>query len=643
MSQEVASSRGWWVAACTTGATAGVALAGLLLGPEGRVDAPVDQAVTLAVTFLPVGLFLLRHRPAHPLSRLVWFVGWMALLAAAAVQWSGTGLGAWATQWSWWPSIATIPLILALFPDGHAGRGLRRWLARAAAASLVVGTLLLVVAATARPGDLLTVSRVQPPLVRAVLVGVIGCALVSLVVTAGTVVSLVRRGRAAEGTSRRQFQSLVPAGALLPVGVLLDAVGVRYGLAPVLVALPLGLGVAVLQFGLDDLDLAVDRAVVAAVMMAALVAVWSVVIALGERLLPGRSVAVTVVGIALVTVGFDPLRRRVARSVRQWLYGHRDEPESVLLRLGERLGTVGDPLGILEETTRSVVRSLRVPQARVRLGTADPPVYVARTGRPDIPVRAWPMIRGDRVLGALEVSPRRLGEDFTAGEDTLLTEVARQAATAAEAYELTEALEGASESLLHAREEERDRLRRDLHDGLGPILAGSRMQLAAVRRRSGGDVETLVDQVIVDLSGASTAIRELVDGLPPAALGNGLAVAVERLCAAVLTSHAVSVSVTEDLPPLPPEVEVAAYRIVSEAVTNVARHAAAESCRVDVFLDAETDVLVLEVADDGHGILGAHRGVGLRSMEARAAGVGGTLDVTTGAGGTTVRTCLPVR
>ena len=122
MTSEVAPSRGWWTAVATTGATAGVALAGLLLGPGGRVDAPVDQAVTMAATFVPVGLFLLRHRPSHPLSRLVWFVGWMALVAVAAVEWSGTAVGAWATQWTWWPSIATIPLALALFPDGHPGR-----------------------------------------------------------------------------------------------------------------------------------------------------------------------------------------------------------------------------------------------------------------------------------------------------------------------------------------------------------------------------------------------------------------------------------------------------------------------------------------------------------------------------------------
>ena len=194
MTDGVAPSRAWWSGAGVTVATAAVALAGALLGPGGRVDAPVDQAVTLAVTFVPVGLFLLRHRPAHPLSRLVWFTGWMALVAVAAVGWSGTAVGAWATQWSWWPSIATIPLVLALFPEGHPGRGLQRWLARAAAAALVAGTVLLVVAATVRPGDLLTASTVQPPLVRALLAGVIACALASVLATAGTVVSLVVRG-----------------------------------------------------------------------------------------------------------------------------------------------------------------------------------------------------------------------------------------------------------------------------------------------------------------------------------------------------------------------------------------------------------------------------------------------------------------
>jgi signal transduction histidine kinase len=635
--------RGWALGVALTSLALVSALAGAKWGPVPRLEAPVDQALVLALTFVPVGLFLLRHRPTHRLSGLVWLVGFGALVATAAVQWSGTALGAFVTQWSWWPSIATIPVVLSLFPEGRPdgeGSGPRRAVARVAVAALVGGTALLLVAALRHPTDLLTTAVVKPPLVRGLLAGVVVCATAALVAALLSVVSLVRRARASEGMQRRQFLALAPAGVLLPVGIALDAAGVRHGLAPVLVALPLGLGVAILQYGLDDLDLAVDRGVVSAVMMTTLVAVWSLILALGERFLPGRSFAVTVVGLALVTVGFDPIRRRVAGAVRRWLYGDRDEPDTVLLRLGERLGAVGDPVEVLVETARSIVRSLRVPRARIRLGTGEPPVYLADEGRPGVPTLPWPMIRGDRVLGTLEVSPRQLGGSFTTAEQTLLTEVARQAATAVEAYELTLALEDASASARLVRDEERDRLRRDLHDGLGPILAGSRMQLHALRVRAGGDVEVLVDQLAGDLSSASTAIRELIDGLRPTALDAGLVAAVEGICATVLPEHDVRV-VVDGPPPagLPPAIELAALRIVSEAVTNVAKHAAARSCVVTIRVGDELDV---EVADDGGGVTGRRRGVGLDSMAARASVVGGSVAVTTGPAGTTVRAQLPI-
>ncbi len=637
------AGRAWWLALTLTAIAVAAGLAGLAWGPRPRLDAPVDQAVVLAMTFLPVGLFLLRHRPDHRLSGLVWLVGAFAVVATAAAQWSGTTPGAWLTQWSWWPSIAILPVVLGLFPEGRVsgpGTRVRRVAALAATGSLVVGSVLLAVAAVSHPRDLLTSGVVKPAFVRVLLAGVLASAAVSLAATLAAVGSLLRRARSAHGMPRRQFLALAPAGILLPVGIALDSLGVRHGLAPVLVALPLGLGVAILQYGLDDLDLAVDRGVVSAVMMTILVAVWSVVLGLGERLVPGRSFAVTVVGLALVAVGFDPLRRRVAGAVRRWLYGERDDPDSVLLRLGERLGVVGDPLEILDETTRSIVRSLRIPRARIRLGSGDPPRYVADEGRPGVATVAWPMIRGDRVLGALEVSPRHVGGTFTAAEQTLLAEVARQAATAAEAYELTLALEGASASALLVRDEERDRLRRDLHDGLGPILAGSRMQLHALRGRAGGEVEGLVDQIAADLSGATAAIRELIDGLRPATLDAGLVAAVEAVCAAVLPECEVTVTVEgEPAGDLPPEVEVAALRIVSEAVTNVAKHARARSCRVTLRVG---DRLEIEVADDGVGVSGSRRGVGLDSMTVRAAEVGGEVTVASGPTGTTVRAHLPL-
>lgn len=214
----------------------------------------------------------------------------------------------------------------------------------------------------------------------------------------------------------------------------------------------------------------------------------------------------------------------------------------------------------------------------------------------------------------------------------------------------TASLRRSIERLVAAREEERLRIRRDLHDGLGPTLAGVALQLDLARTLVASDpaaAEAVLDRVSGQIQVAVGDIRRLVDELRPPVLDQlGLVAAVEQ--SASFLAHQtdgcpfeVSVTATGDLAGVPPAVELAAYRIVLEAVTNACRHAQASTCRVQLKLDRS---LGITVEDDGVGVPASHQpGVGLASMRERAAELGGNCRVEPRAGGgTVVRADLPV-
>jgi signal transduction histidine kinase len=211
--------------------------------------------------------------------------------------------------------------------------------------------------------------------------------------------------------------------------------------------------------------------------------------------------------------------------------------------------------------------------------------------------------------------------------------------------------------IIAAREEERRRLRRDLHDGLGPTLAaiGLKVDLARerageqARERAGADVEELgglLDEIRADVRSVISDVRRLARELRPPTLDTlGLAGAIGQQAAALgggPSGPSIVVEIEERLPALPAAVEVVAYRIATEAMTNVVRHAEARSCTVRLSIDR--DGLVVEIEDDGRGIdPTAPSGVGRRSIDERAAEVGGEVDlVTRPGGGTIVRARLPL-
>lgn len=597
----------------------------------------------LAAGFAPLGLFLMRYRPEHPVSRLIALIGGLAvlsLLAAAGAAWLPL---AWLSEWVWLPAYTLIPLTLLYFPDGVHSRAARR-LAQALAACVVGATLALAVAAAFDPRHLLDGSRAQGPALTMLL---LVAAAVMAILALSTVVLVVylRRLRAADTLRRRQLACVAPALVLFVVyvvmsvpGVVQNAVAPFVGL-PALLALPIGMTVAIMQYRLDDLDTLADRTVVWLLMSGLVLAVYTAAVVVVAQWVPGGSTATIVVATAVIAAAFQPVRQRLQRLVNRMLYGRRDEPFAVLADLGERMRLVADPRTMLEEIPTSVVSALRVPFCRLQIVTNDGLVPVAVEGRELMPPVEVRMLRGEEQVGVLQVSPRRPGEEFNSLERRLLNELANQAALAASSYRLTLDLQRSREALVAGREDERRRLRRDLHDGLGPSLVGSRMQIVAVARACDESVQAALAEVQHDLARCSAEVRRLVDGLRPAELDAGLAHALREELPRIAGDLHVAIE-ADHMTDLPAAVEVAGYRIVSEAVTNVVKHAQATNCRITLRRN-EAEVRI-EIADDGlGGFTVRDGGVGSQSMRARAEELGGTWDVASGHDGTTITACLP--
>jgi signal transduction histidine kinase len=235
----------------------------------------------------------------------------------------------------------------------------------------------------------------------------------------------------------------------------------------------------------------------------------------------------------------------------------------------------------------------------------------------------------------------------------LLENIAHQAGMAVHAVSLTADLQRSRQRLVTTREEERRRLRRDLHDGLGPNLASQGLKLAAVKQlleNNPTGAIPLLDQVMEQNKSTVDEVRRLVYGLRPPALDElGLVAAIRDHVAGMDGKSILQIEITEPsegLPPLSAAVEVAAYRIVLEALTNVIRHAHARHCtiRFSSRQDGASCILQIDVQDDGIGLTPTRRaGVGTRSIRERAEELGGTCVIeSVPNGGTCVRAHLPI-
>jgi signal transduction histidine kinase len=413
---------------------------------------------------------------------------------------------------------------------------------------------------------------------------------------------------------------------------------------------PVSFAVAILRNRLWDIDLILNRALVYGALTVSVIVVYVLIVGgLGQLLQARGNLVLSLVATGVVAVLFQPMRGRLQLAVNRLMYGLRDEPEGVISELGRKLEGSLTPDAILPTIVGTVAQALRLPYAAIEIQQDGEQVVAAAIGVPAGDLLRISLIYQSEAVGEL-VLGYRLGETaFSSADKRLLDNLAHQSGVAAYAVRLHADLQRSRQQLVSAREEERRRLRRDLHDGLGPALAAMAMQSEAARDRLAVDpaqAEALLVAITEQLQAATTDIRRLVHDLRPPALDDlGLAGAVRNQMSRYGSlGIEMTFEAPEYLPPLPAAVEVAAYRIILEALNNVLRHAKAGCCHVQLSVDEGAGLLHLEVSDDGGGLARVRQaGVGLASIRERAAELGGGCAVEPGeAGGTRIRAALPV-
>lgn len=652
-------ARGLTVAGVTvTGASVGVVVA-VLIRPDavtpGGVAGAMPQWWNLVVplTWTATGAVLRRMRPGNAVGTLLLLVGTCQALSTAAVAYGMYGRGVADPHWPladwiaflggplWVPGVLPmITVLIAIYPEGHlADRG-----RRLATAAALIGLAMLTVAMTGSYHD---VAPGRPPLLIHVPRFLLdSLAVVMIACLAGGTLALwtlsLLRVWHARSPERQQLAWLL--FAVTPLFVLLMSVrSPAFAVFSTLV--PLAMGIGIMRYHMYDVELVLRRGFVYATLSAIVIGTYLLTAAvagsaLDHGVLPG------VLAAALVAVCLAPLRERVQRELDRLVYGDRRDPMRAVGRVGDSVTSAEDPAGLLAAVLVTITDAVRAPGAAVR---APDGLVVAGYGlgfNSSIGGIDLPLCVSGRDVGTLHVVGRRGHEPFTAGDRRLLGALAPQVAVVVTALELSESLEAERDRVVRATRAERDRLRRDLHDGLGPSLSGVALGLQALElalaARDDATVADLLERVRAEGQTAIADVRRILDDLRPAALDDvGLGAAMRRHTDTIVSGVLIKLDVPAELPPLLPEVEAAAYRVAQEGLTNVVRHAGASSARV-VVAALENDLRV-EVIDDGHGFTRPRAdGVGLASMRHRVEVLGGTFDLTSDLTGTRIVASLPM-
>lgn len=617
-------------------------LAGALSGGQGWPSFSVGAVVVVTGA---TALLILHRHPGHR-------IGWLLALQSCFVCVIAPGDSGFSEpelvldqllQGSWVLMLLCPVLIAYLFPDGHAlTKRWRAWII----VFLVAYGLFVVASANDRAGFREAFPGHQPPLptLNQSLVGFLGVASLAFVPASlvGAALSARKRYRGSSGGERLQMLWFTLATLSLPVmmgvlwtayllGATSDAV-VYPVLALGLSTIPLGLGIGILRWRLFDIEVVLSRTLTYGALTVAAVALYGLLLLATSRLFRDPS-AGGLLAVGAMAIVVHPAHARLRTRIERWVYGYRSAPHEALRVLAAR-AQLADPLQLSDSITATVAELLKVRRVWVEpLGSPpDPGLMVARA----------PLVHRGACLGDLAVEIPA-GRQFSASDLDLLNDLASYAAVLVRADVLTAELQQSRSRLVTGREEERRRLRRDLHDGVGPSLAAIVLKLNAVEtRRSEEERNVLLAESRDEAKAAIAEVRRLVDDLRPPAIDEvGLVGAIRQRAISLSPSLTVEVVGPDSLPQLPAAVEVAAFRIASEAVTNVVRHSHASRCRVSIELGS---AFALTIADNGRGTdHDTTQGMGWTSMRQRAAELGGSCTISSPPeGGLIVRAVLPL-
>ncbi|GGS14502.1 hypothetical protein GCM10010252_62450 [Streptomyces aureoverticillatus] len=613
----------------------------------------------------PLGVVVATRRPRNPTGWLLLFAGLGAsfdLLVHAYGLYAlprglpGDMLAMWSANWAFLAYIIPLMFLFLLFPNGRLPSA--RW--RLAAGYVAACGILLALLGAFMPGPLgagYFGAYANPIGIPALSFTVTYVGLLSVLTILPSLLlsisSLLFRYRNSDGLARRRLKwvawAVLVSVLLVTVHiVLLDGPAESIAIDLVPVILSAAITIAIVRHNLFDIDRLLSNSLLYAGLTASVVGLYvGLVSALGLLFERSGSGTVRLLATGIVAVLLQPLRTLLQRLASRLVYGLRDDPYTALTVLGRRLEAAADLDDVLPAAASTVAEALRLPYVAVELvdvpGTGVERTTAAAHGEPvPDPVRIALVHQGEEI-GALLVATRAADEGFSAADTRLLHDVARHIAQAASVVRLSLALARSRERAAATAAEERRRLARDLHDGVGPVLTGATwtLQAATTLLRSDPDAtRELLTNAVVHLRQGTEDLRDVAQGLrsPADQLGlrEAILVHLERVPLNVRTT------LPEEIPRLPAAVEEAAYWILAEATANVVRHAGADTCWVR--LDLNDDDLALAVADDGRGLPARFRpGVGLGSIRERAAEIGGTCRVAPrAAGGTEVHARLPL-
>lgn len=519
-----------------------------------------------------------------------------------------------------------------------------------------------------RPGWLRWLALALFPINALLVFGMLGQTGGSLVVilTAGLVLgSLIYRYRSLSGSPKQESVAWAITGLFLlagadwmgkPIKVLpLPAVTIDaflassfeffliFGMLLVVAALTC-LVVALLAEELFRVDVALNRAIVYSFLTMFVVVGYVLVVGYLSLIFQSSgSLWFSLVATGVMAMLFQPIRERVQRFVNRIIYGEQDDPYTILAKLGQRLETAIASEAVIPTILQTVKEALKVSYAAITLTQPgeDGASSTAEQGSTARIVLNLPLVYHNETMGYLQLGPPGEGEVFSAPDQRLLSDLVRQAGAAIHATRQTVDLKSARERLVIAQEEERRRIQRDLHDGLGASLAALNLQAGEVQRLMVTDPEAAGRRIADLRTGLRTAVgdtRRLVYGLRPPVLDElGLLEALRFQIAQYqgdLVNSGnpgnlpiqVRFDAPEVLPELPAAVEVAIYRIVEEGLANIIHHAQAKNGMITLSL-IEPGISI-DILDDGVGLPEIiSYGIGLKSLRERASELSGTWSI----------------
>lgn len=418
------------------------------------------------------------------------------------------------------------------------------------------------------------------------------------------------------------------------------------------VPLPITLTLAIAEQKLWNIDLIFNRSLVY-ISLTAIILITYIFLVTMLNIIFGVSnnLVISLFTTIMIALSFQMVRQSIQRGVNRLMFGQREEPQAVLMNLSQQLQTAVLPEDLLNMSTESIAKSLKLPYVAIIIQHGADETTQTAYGKNDMPTQAFPLIYQSEAIGQLIIGQRSPTEFLNSSDNIVLSSIAQQLGTVVFAVRLQSDLQTAREKLVIAREEERRRLRRDLHDGLGPSLASLPLKIDAAIDLIEQDRQMslkLLSDVKQQAQHLVTEVRRVVHDLRPPTLDEFGLVEALRGAIAQFRTHPNGIRIdfeADKLPDnIPAAVEAATYHITMEAITNVIKHAQAHQCWIALRVLAHPSRLQMTIEDDGIGLPESIvPNVGLHSMRERTEELGGTFNIQPcPRGGTRIIVSLPI-